>query len=181
MKRITYSLAVLLLCALLLPLSGCSEGDEEVSEVTSTENPGPPVVPADPDLSTPESAVAAYLDWISYAYRTADSEVATAVMTPYELVRVDSYIELNRQEGVALDQELLKIDIVDSNIRDEDDSFVSAHEEWEYRYFSISEGIYTTDRTEVQYDTFYSLRLEGDDWLVDSVEATPLEPLEEQE
>src|SRR5574340_859099 len=72
---------------------------------------GDAVQPAPQDLSTPESAVRSYLDWVSFAYRMANSDIPTATMTPEEGVRVDSYIQLNRTEGKGIEQSLTAFEV----------------------------------------------------------------------
>ncbi|MEI6624681.1 MAG: hypothetical protein WCP28_22560, partial [Actinomycetes bacterium] len=60
-------------------------------------------------LSTPQSAVRSYLDWISYAYRTGNSSAAKATMISYEEVRVDSYVQFNIEKTQLIDQTLTSI------------------------------------------------------------------------
>jgi hypothetical protein len=165
-------LAALLLFA-LVSLVGC--GAEDPPDVSGS--PATPVEPAPPDFATPESAVTTYLDWITYAYRIADSDVATAVMTPWEHVRVDSYIELNRQQGRAIDQELLLFEVRSSESED-GTATVAVREEWTYRYFSLETGDYISEPLTASYDTTYTVVREDERWLVDSVDAEPLAPVE---
>ena len=73
------------------------------------------VVPAAPDLSAPLAAVGAYLDWTSFAYRMANSDLASITATPYENVRIDSYIQLNREKGQGLEQALSSFSPVEAS------------------------------------------------------------------
>lgn len=133
--------------------------------------------PAAPDLSSPESAVRSYLDWISYAYRLADSSVASNTMTPWEGVRIDSYVQLNVQEGRALEQSLVSFKTRSVSIEGTS-AVVVAGEDWEYRYINISTGYYDGELRQASYDATYTVARYPEGWLVDKVEATPLTPLE---
>jgi len=114
---------------MLLVVSGCSganrgvgsnSGSSEASGTVGAHMAGPAVDvnvtqemldsrPKPWVLTTPESAVRSYLDWTSYAYRIGQSKVATATMTPYEEVRVDSYTQFNIQKLKLIDQTLKSI------------------------------------------------------------------------
>ena len=174
--RMPSIMLVATLCALMLAglLAGCGETARNSPE---QENPGPPVAPPAADLSTPEAAVASYLEWVTYAYRTADSDVASHTMTPSEGVRVDAYIELNRQNGTAIEQQLVRFSAPSAS-SEGTMAVVVASEDWEYRYIAIDSGSYDGPLEEVSYDATYTLVLDRGTWLVDRVEATPLAPLE---
>ena len=152
--------------ALAFAAVACSEA----SDVSATV--GDPVAPAQWDQTTPESAVRSYLDWVSFSYRMANSEIPTATMTPGELVRVDSYIQLNRMEDKGLEQTLDTLQV--RNVTQEATSAVLiATEMWTYRYFSLSTLEYLTESLSASYDTTYTLVPGDAGWLVDRVEATP--------
>ena len=136
------------------------------------------VPPAVLDLSSPESAVVSYLDWVSLAYRLANSEISTQTMTPWEGVRVDAYIELNRQSNRAIEQALTMFEVRGLTI-EEPTATVAAYEEWEYRYFTLDTVAWSSDPLTASYETTYVLVHEPDGrWLVDSVEAEPLGTIE---
>ena len=106
----TYALTAAILVAVLVvavSLTACTGAtDSEVPQ-----GPAGATQPDPADLTTPEAAVVSYLDWVSYAYLLSDSSVATQTMTPWEEVRVDSYIELNRQQGRGIEQSLTQFEI----------------------------------------------------------------------
>lgn len=178
-------------CGSLLLLTGCtgtpatSSGSSTPTSTVGAHMAGPQVdvhltqaaVDARPkrwDLSTPEKAVRSYLDWTTYAYRTAQSVLATQTMTANEEVRVDSYIQLNIQKGRILDQQLLSIEF-SAPSAGTTNTTIPAVEHWTYNYLSIDygnkvlEGPYTAD-----YDAVYTLvKNTRGEWLVDSVKATP--------
>lgn len=156
---------VALLCALVL-LAGCADAPVEVTEVV-----GEAVQPAAWDLSVPETAVRSYLDWVSFSYRMANSEIPTATMTPEESVRVDSYIQLNRMEGKGIEQSLDTFQVVSV---DEQTSraVLVAREVWRYRYFSLDTLRYVSEPLSASYETTYTLTGEPGRWLVDRVEAS---------
>jgi len=91
--------ALVELLALAVAFSGCTPP-------ASAMNLGPPVVLEKADFSTPQSAVKTYIAFTSYAYRLARSDVASRAATPWESVRVDSYIELNRLKDRGIEQQL---------------------------------------------------------------------------
>jgi hypothetical protein len=125
------------------------------------------------DRSTPRAGVVAYLTMISNAYRLGESSLASPTMTPAEGVRVDSYLELNRQKGRRIDQVLASF--VPGRIHTEATrAVVPAREAWRYRYVPIDGGAPSGQLT-ASYDTTYTL-VKGADgaWRVDLVEATPL-------
>lgn len=131
-----------------------------------------PVTPAPPDLSQPKTAVHSYLDWVSFSYRLANSEISSMTMTPWEGVRVDSYIQKNRQEGRGIDQRLTAFEI-DGSSREGTRALVVTDETWTYRYFRLSDLAYDSPRYTVSYDATYTVVREAERWLVDKVEATP--------
>jgi hypothetical protein len=126
-------------------------------------------------LSTPESAVRSYLDWVSYAYRIGDSRVASATMSGDEGVHVDSYIQLNFQKSRLIDQTLLSVTFGEPTIEGTRATLASK-EKWTYRYVStktageVLDGPYSAS-----YDVSYAL-LKSDTgaWVVDSVDAKSL-------
>ncbi len=130
------------------------------------------------DYSTPENAVQSYLDWMSYAYRVTDSQVATSAMTDWEWVRVDAYLEMNRQEGRGIDQSLIELEVLGVE-GSETTSTVRTHELWTYRYFG-PDAEYISDEMTATYSVEYTvIRPEGTpNWLVDRVKATPEAPVE---
>lgn len=162
--RCTY--AALVAAMLVLALSGCST--PAVS--SSVDAAGDAVEPARWNLATPESAVRSYLDWVSFSYRMANSEVATATMTPDESVRVDSYIELNRQKGQGIEQTLESFE-VRSATRNGETAVVTAQETWRYRYFSLGTLAYVSETLAASYDTTYTVIRQDGGWVVDRVEA----------
>lgn len=160
----------LLLGALALGLSACAASSSTPGGTPGVDIARAPVEPAPWDLSTPETAVRSYLDWVSFSYRMANSEIPTATMTPGEFVRVDAYIQLNRTEGKALEQTL---ESIETTLVSEDttSAIVTARETWAYQYFSLETLGYLTDAARESYETTYTLVREPLGWLVDRVEA----------
>lgn len=121
-------------------------------------------------LSDPESAVRSYLDWTSYAYRIAESGVATRTMSTSEEVRVDSYVQYNLQKSRLIDQTLDTIVFGRPSVGSTS-TLLPAKEHWTYRYVSISVvgktigGPYTAD-----YETTYTVvKTKNSTWVVDAV------------
>lgn len=160
------TLAVAVLAIAVVLAAGCSP-----SAPDTTERVGDPVEPAPHDLSTPESAVRSYLDWVSFSYRMANSEIPLATMTAAESVRVDAYIQLNRMEGKGLDQSLESFEVRTASA-EATSAVVAASELWRYRYFSLDTLRYLSEAANASYETTYTVVLEADGWRVDRVEAT---------
>ncbi len=159
-------------CALVV-LPGCA-----LRPAPRVETPlAVPLAPAAPDLSTPVSAVRAYLDWTSYAYRIANANVATPTMTGDEGVRVDSYVQLNLERKRRIDQHVDQLKTRPAVIHGSR-ATVGATERWTYRYLSADGTRAISPPYTASYETTYSLvlvRLAGRSvWRVDSVEARAL-------
>lgn len=167
--------AVVMLLAMMLA-SGCS-GRAAQPVLTPI---APPAQPDPADLSTPEAAVKSYTDWVSYAYRVLDSDVATHTFTPYEEVRVNSYVQYNIQEGKGLEQSLNKSSYRRTSSSESTVTLVGS-EYWLYRYFASDGSKYLTGPTEASYDVTYTVvRQDKARWLVDRVRVTRLDPPESQ-
>lgn len=117
-------------------------------------------------------AVLSYLDWVSFSYRMVNSELSTMTMSPREAVRVDAYIERNRQENRGIEQRVTSFE-ERSFSQEESQSVIAATEEWEYRYFTISPLAYSSPQYEITYDSTYTVVPTESGWAVDSVEVTP--------
>lgn len=173
---------------------GCSSGGTDAaggtSEATGTAKGHGVVVtvrvtpemlatkPASLVLKTPELAVRSYLDWISYAYRIGDSDVAKPVMGAMEEVRINSYVQLNLQEhNRVIDQRLESIEFGTPISRDASTTIIPAKEKWVYSWVSVQEaGKVIGGPFMASYDTTYTVvRKSGTEWVVDSVQATKLD------
>lgn len=166
-------LSVVLL-AVALGASGCSR----------FQSPGLPAAlsqsaaPAPADLSSPHAAVVSYLDWTSYAYAVGNSDVATATMSPREEVRVNSYVELNRERHRRIAQVLTSFRPRAASV-DASRATVGADEVWEYRYVSTDGAKAISETYTASYETTYHVVLVGPaTWVVDSVEARSLGKVE---
>jgi hypothetical protein len=126
-------------------------------------------------LTTPESAVRSYLSWTSYAYRIAQSEVATPTMSAKQEVRVDSYLQLNLEKSKIIDQTLDSITLGKPSVGSTG-TLVPANEHWTYRYVSVNKVDQTVGGPyKAVYDTTYTVvKNKKGDWVVDSVKVTAL-------
>lgn len=167
-RRALSTLAAAALVLAVAVLGGCSSA--------STESGGPakPVAPAAPKLDTPENAVRSYLDWTSFAYRMANSDAASATCTPEWGVHVDSYIQLNREQGNKTLEQWLRTFEKRSESIEGTRAVLAASEQWDYRYFSLDDQTWVSPPYSASYDTTYTLVKTGAGWLVDDVSATPL-------
>lgn len=163
--KIRPGISVLLVIALLAVafVAGCAKPAE-------TGKIAPPIVPTSLDLSSPERSVRTYLAFTNLSYRMVNSELATPAMTPAEGVRVDSYIELNREKGQGIEQTVKSLKSATVSMEGTG-AVVSTQERWEYRYFSLATQLYTTPAYAASYDTTYTLVLVPRGWLVDKVQA----------
>lgn len=152
---------------------GCKDaGPTSSGPVTPvTEQAAEAIAPAPWDLSTPESAVRSYLDWVSFSYRMANSDIPTATMTAEEAVRVDSYIQLNRMSGKGIEQCLDSIELTRVSV-EPSTAVVTAVEMWRYRYFSLENLEFVSDEYSASYDATYTLVAGPEGWLVDHVEVS---------
>jgi hypothetical protein len=169
-RRIAGALLILTALASVLLLAACSSSP---AAGKAGEKIVAPVTPNAADFSTPEKAVRTYLDYTSFAYRMVNSEAASQAATPYEGVRVDSYIELNREKGLGIEQQLMRF-TRRSTSQEGTKTVLAAAEEWRYRYFSLDTRTYTTPMYSASYDTTYTLVKDRKGWLVDKVEAKAL-------
>lgn len=148
--------------------AGCASPPEE----STADRVKPAEKPAAPDLSTPESAVRAYTDWISYSYRTLDSDAASPTCSPAEAVRVDSYVEYNRQQGRAIEQQLVSAEY-EPVLIGSSKATVTGSEQWEYRYLDPAATAYLGSTRAASYEVTYTVVPKGPStWVVDSVRAS---------
>lgn len=169
MRLARHALVITVLVAVLAVVIAVAVGCDSATPPSTV---GEAVAPEPWDLTTPESAVRSYLDWVSFSYRMADSEIATPTMTAGESVRVDSYIQLNRIDGRGIEQFLDSLEIT-SVSPDASVATVTARESWRYRYFSLETLEYLSEEYTASYDTTYTLVTGPEGWLVDAVEAAP--------
>lgn len=183
-KRVLFSVA-LVACAVALPLAaGCTKGSpakkagSDVIQVAPGVSfpktaPRAPQTPPPPMLRSPQTSVYSYLLWISYSYRILNSDVATMAFSQYEEVRVNSYVELNKEQGRAIDQRLVEFKVKGVQTKD-NTATVTAEESWAYRYIDTRTLKYSSDVLRAAYDTTYTVVQNAKkQWLVDKVEATP--------
>jgi hypothetical protein len=169
---------VLAFALAVLGITGCAPTAQDSGAIPAVV---PPVVPKEADLGSPERAVKSYTDWISFAYRVLDSEVATHTFTPHEEVRVNSYVQYNRIEGRGIEQFLADADYEQLKSRGATATLVG-DEFWRYRYFDIEETRYLTGPLEASYDVTYTVVRQTDGrWLVDKVDVNRLDEPAAQE
>ncbi len=169
------SLLVLVVALCGLSLAACSDDSLDVPPV-KLDRPAEPRKPANADLSTPENAVRSYLDFLSYAYRLGRSDVASHTMGPDELMRVDSYIELDRQRGRTIDQRLDEIAFGRAVAQGADRQLVPAREKWTYRYVDRVSGTYKGSAKRASFSATFTVERAPAGWIVTSVEATSAAP-----
>jgi len=171
-------------CLALVATLGCSAGAPDSNSSGTVTRPatphgGAPVEvqisrealenkPERPMHGTPEEAVRSYLAWTSYAYRIAQSDVATPAMTPYEQVRIDSYIQFNLQKNRIIDQSLESIEFGRPSTG-ATSTLVPVRERWRYRYVSTETvGETIGGPYSASYDATYTVVKSAVGWLVDS-------------
>lgn len=180
----SFRATLLLVLALVLVMGatmGCSSAPKKSAAAETTETAGnetkppKPELPPPPMLRDPRSAVYSYMVWISYAYRILDSEIAhrNHAFSDFEEVRVNSYVQLNRQEERAIDQIITGFDVKKIDTK-ENTATVSVVESWRYRYIDLKTGLYKGDWNEAVYDSTYTVvKNPKYGWQVDKVDAKP--------
>lgn len=167
-KRAVSILVTAVFAAAVLALVGCSN-------TPPAEKPQLPTSRPPMNRTTPENAVKSYLDWTTFAYRMINSELASQAESPDEGVRVDSYIELLKQKGRGIDQHLTAFSVVRSSVEGTR-TLIATKETWSYRYFSSDGKSYLTPAYSTSYDSTYTVIKQSDgSWVVDRVQATPLD------
>lgn len=175
--RTLITIAAVIAMAAVVPLAGCASKASSAPPAAGDKVPSP-VRPALWDLTTPEKAVKSYLDWTTIAYRMANSDLASRTADPNEQVHVDSYVELNKENGnKGIDQHLQDFQIVSSS-REGTAVIIVTKETWAYRYFSLADQTYITPRYTARYDATYTVGAgPAGGWVVAAVQATALDPV----
>lgn len=171
MNRIHRVVMLGVLAALLL--AGCVRTSQPALKSTAEWPVAPATRPTTPQLSSPQATVRSYLAWTSFAYRSGVSEDASPTMSADEGVRIDSYIELNKERGRTIDQQLLVIRFGPTST-DGSRTIVPAHEQWRYRYLNPDGSQALSPVYAISYDTTYTLVSRGGHLVVDRVDAKPL-------
>ncbi len=115
--------------------------------------------------------VQTYLDRVIDAYRTADFQVASPVVTAREEKKLAGLIGVKADSGIALDAQLLEIQFGRIE-RIPGAVMVYSRERWHYRDRRIGTGEQVGDESTDLYELRYRLVLDGGKWLVDEVEFT---------
>jgi len=112
---------------------------------------------------------------VTYSYRMVDSDLSTPTMEPTEAVRVDSYIQLNREQGRGIAQRLVTFRTTRVERTGPGIATIATHEAWEYRYFDIADPARSLSSLDhATYDVAYVV-VRGTDglWRVARVDASP--------
>ena len=153
----------------VLLLTGCTQPSAPAP--TAVPRPAPP---AAADLRSPKAAVRSYLAWTAYGYRIANSDVATPTMGPAEEVRVNSYVEMNKEQGRLIDQQLVSMTFGQGSLEGTT-ATLPAHERWRYRYLSLADEKPQSAFYTATYDTTYTVVSAAPGrWVVDDVQAKAL-------
>jgi len=172
-----HRLAVVLLVAFTLAsvLGGCARARHApvapATPAESTPAAFPPIESVERiPSSTPKQAVTAYLSAIPEAYLSLEVTVVAPFVTERQEVREDSYIQLNRQEGRALEMALVSYRVLEAAepSADASSAVVRTEEQWRWRYWDIRSRKPATAWARTTYRMEYSLSREGSGWLVAS-------------
>jgi len=163
--------AVLTLFLLLVSLALLACGQNGPREMAA-EIP----MPTEMRQATPEEAVETYLEWLTFAYRYADSEVATPTMTADMAQRVSYYITMNLSADRVLNQRLDSFEIVEVENQNEI-ALVKTKEAWTFNYLSPQTGEFGDD-FEVTYSVRYTVIVINGMWRVQNVAAERLSTTE---
>jgi hypothetical protein len=118
--------------------------------------------------STPKQAVAAYLSAAADAYFSLETSIVAPYVTEEQEVREDAYIELNRQEGRALEMDMTAFVVLaaDAPSVDATSAVVRTNETWRWRHWSLAERAPSTQWANTVYEVEYGLARSGSGWLV---------------
>lgn len=156
-------------CAVLILAAGCARAKN--IPPTQTVEPAMPIgegpvqrVPS----STPKQAVTAYLAAASGAYFSLEASIIAPYVTEEQEVREDAYIQLNRQEGRALEMEMTAFTVLmaDEPSVDATSAVVRTKESWRWRYWSLADRAPSTQWADTVYEVEYGLERSGNGWLV---------------
>ncbi len=169
-------ITIVVVAVLATSISGCARArhapstPEEPGEATSGALPPIQAVERIPS-STPKQAVTAYLAAVPEAYFSLEVTVVAPFVTERQEVREDAYIELNRQQGKALEMTLVSFLVVDEPVApsgDEASSVVRTEERWRWRYWDIVARRPSTEWAMTTYRMEYTVERHGTGWLVAS-------------
>jgi hypothetical protein len=103
-----------------------------------------------------------------------NSDVATPTMSSSEEVRVNSYVQLNKEANKLINQRLTSLSFGTTS-REGTRTIVPTHESWEYSYLAIDTLRSLSPTYSVSYEATYTLVSPKPGlWIVDAVEAKPL-------
>lgn len=161
---------VLVACCIALAFAG---GCARAKNVPA-EEPSSTVVPVNQapverlPSSTPKQAVAAYLSAAADAYFSLETSVVAPYVTEEQEVREDAYVELNRQQGQALEMELAAFSVLaaDNPSVQATTAAVRTSETWRWRYWSLATRKPSTAWATTTYQVQYALERRGSGWLV---------------
>ncbi len=163
-------MALLALLAVGFAAAGCAgpSSPGNSAQVSQPSTPAPAV------LTSPKSAVTSYMDWVTYAYRIGDSDVATNTMSEDEEVRVNSFVELNTEQQRRISQVLTSFKPGPASVEGTH-ATLGASEVWEYRYLSVDGAAAVSPTYTASYEATYNVILvRPKTWVVDSVDVRAL-------
>lgn len=166
-------ITIVVVAVLATSISGCARArhapstPETPTEATSGALPPIQAVERIPS-STPKQAVTAYLSAIPEAYFSLEVTAVAPFVTERQEVREDSYIELNRQEGKALEMTLLSYRVLEAPEPSDDgtSAVVRTDETWRWRYWDVQTRKPSTGWATTTYRMEYSVERHGSGWLV---------------
>ena len=162
------AVVALALVAASAGLAACSPAATPQQAVQGVEKPAPW------NRSTPQNAIRSYLDWTSFAYRMVNSDVATQTMSADEEVRVNSFVELNKENNKIINQRLVAITFGKPST-EATKTLVPTHESWEYSYLALDSLKSVSPTYTASYEVTYTvISPRRGLWVVDSVNAKPL-------
>lgn len=168
-SRVIRLVVCVVCCAALAVAAGCARAKNvPAREPTSGVLPiGDAPVERLPS-STPKQAVTAYLSAAAEAYYSLETSIVAPYVTEEQEVREDAYIELNRQQGQALEMDLTAFSVLsaDSPSAETTSATVRTSEAWRWRYWSLSTRQPSTDWADTTYEVEYLLSRRSGGWLV---------------
>jgi hypothetical protein len=116
-------------------------------------------------------AVESYDRALVEAYRRADVAPVDSLVGPSEGRKIAGLIGVRRDQGLALDAELLSLEL--TGVETTPDALrVRTRERWRYRDRALATGEALGEESEDSYELLYVLRREKAAWLVEEVRFT---------
>ncbi len=171
-----YALISALAALVLMTPAGCARAknispstpDEGTSAVTPAPDPFEDIRIASKPSTEPIDAVRAYLRAVHDAYFSLESSMVAPFVAERQWVREDAYIQLNVNEGRAIEMTLDEFLVMQAAApgAEATSTEVTTEERWRWRYWGIETRRPSTAWATTHYRMLYTLARAGTGWVV---------------